>query len=135
MKEALVAYAQAIGDLQHLLRINDALQRRDDRKLVHEQNSSSHTNWEAIHFPDWLLLEIDFNIRIREDQVDLALEMICPSSGSNTALQMNMGQGKTSVIMAMLACVFADGSMLSRFIVPRSLLTCGDSIHLSSALL
>ena len=43
---------------------------------------------------NWLLLEIDANIQIRNDQVDVALATISPASQSNSVLQMNMGQGK-----------------------------------------
>ncbi|KAL2868108.1 uncharacterized protein BJX67DRAFT_387489 [Aspergillus lucknowensis] len=62
-------------------------------------------------------------IRIRQDQVTVALEMMFPNSGSNSVLQMNMGQGKTSVIMPMVAAVLANGEMLNRLLIPKALLS------------
>jgi hypothetical protein len=95
----------------------------DEGKLSQECADQGHINWEPQDFPDWLLLEIDANIQIREDQVIAAQEMISPASGSNSMLQTNMGQGKTSVIMPMVAAVLANGAMLNRLVVPKALLS------------
>lgn len=46
--------------------------------------------------PDWLLVEIDADICIRSDQMDVAKAMITPNDG-NTVMQLNMGEGKSSV--------------------------------------
>jgi hypothetical protein len=122
-KNELVEYAKAIAKLQHVHRMEDASLKRDAKRLKSEQDNPGYANWEPYAYPDWLLLEIDANIHIREDQVTVALEMISPTSGSNSVLQMNMGQGKTSVIMPMVACVLADKSMLTRLLVPNALLS------------
>src|SRR5690606_432639 len=45
------------------------------------------------------------------------------SSGANSVLQMNMGQGKTSVVMPMVAAALADRTRLVRIVVPKALLT------------
>ncbi|EED24515.1 conserved hypothetical protein [Talaromyces stipitatus ATCC 10500] len=121
-KKAIIDYATAIANLQHLRRMEDAVLKGDKKRLKSEQENSGYVNWAPDDCTDWLLLEIDANIHIREDQVTVALEMISPSSGSNSVLQMNMGQGKTSVIMPMVACVLADRGMLTRLLVPNALL-------------
>ncbi|KAK5019964.1 hypothetical protein LTR16_000001 [Cryomyces antarcticus] len=123
MKEILIAYAVSITTLQRLLRIEDAELKGNKQKLHDEQNNLGHFNWQPLEFPDWLLLEIDANILIRSDQVDVARATISPESGSNSVLQMNMGQGKTSVIMPMVATVLADAKKLLRIIVPKPLLS------------
>ncbi|KJK63248.1 Protein of unknown function DUF3638 [Aspergillus parasiticus SU-1] len=87
MKEALLSYGVAIVRLQ---------------RLDQEHCQASHSTWDYIAFPDWVLLEIDSNMQIRQEQVTVALEMVSPASGSNTVLQMNMGQGKTSILQARL---------------------------------
>jgi hypothetical protein len=94
MKEALLAYAVSITRVQHLLRIFDANRRQDGRRLQQEHANPGHRNWRPQEYPDWLLLEIDGNMLIRDDQVDVARATISPASGSNSVLQMNMGQGR-----------------------------------------
>ncbi|KAF7596480.1 hypothetical protein BBP40_001352 [Aspergillus hancockii] len=123
MEEAFILYGLAISKLQRLNRLKEAFGKGDKERLHQEYNNDSHVNWKPSEYPDWLLLEIDADMRIREEQVTVALEMISPSSGSNSALQMNMGQGKTSVIMPMVASILADGKMLTRLLVPKALLS------------
>ncbi|KAE8402926.1 hypothetical protein BDV37DRAFT_294915 [Aspergillus pseudonomiae] len=123
MKDAIILYGLAIAKLQRLNRMKTAFGKGDEGTLRQEYKNNGHTNWQPSDYPDWLLLEIDANIQIREDQVTVAQEMISPSSGSNSVLQMNMGQGKTSVIMAMVASLLANGKMLTRLLVPKALLS------------
>ena len=47
--------------------------------------------------------------------------MISPRSGNNTAMQLNMGEGKSSVIVPIVVTVLADGAQLVRVIVPKAL--------------
>ena len=54
--------------------------------------------------------------------------MITPSSGSNTALQLNMGEGKSSVIVPLVAVALADSHKLVRIIVLEPL--AGQMFHL-----
>jgi len=93
MRERIIEYALSITKLQRLLRIQDAYQNCDRKKLTDEHFNSGHTNWNPRDRPDWLLLEVDANLLIRASQVDVANATICPESGSNAVLQMNMGQG------------------------------------------
>ncbi|KAL3460831.1 hypothetical protein BJX64DRAFT_289961 [Aspergillus heterothallicus] len=123
MRELFLGYALGIAKLQKLLRMRQAFTQHDESKLGQERADEGHTNWDASEFPDWLLLEIDANIQIRQEQVTVAQEMVSPTSGANSVLQMNMGQGKTSVIMPMVAAVLANGQMLNRILVPKALLS------------
>jgi hypothetical protein len=47
--------------------------------------------------------------------------MIAPSSGQSTTKQLNMGEGKSSVIVPMTVCALADGVKLVRIIALKSL--------------
>lgn len=58
---------------------------------------------------------------VRRVQVDVANEMVSPRSGANTAMQLNMGEGKSSVIVPIAVAKLADGDQLSRVIVPEAL--------------
>jgi hypothetical protein len=123
MKEALIAYGLSIVNVQRLMRVKEAFGKGDKAGLHEEYQNRGHLNWNPFSYPDWLLLEIDGNFQIREEQVTVAEEMIYPSSGSNSALQMNMGKGKTSIIIPMIVSVLADGTSLSRVLVPKALLS------------
>ncbi|OJD31253.1 p-loop containing nucleoside triphosphate hydrolase [Diplodia corticola] len=122
MKESLVEFAISITHLQRALRLQDASLKDKKERLEEEQAHSGHTNWQPLRNTDWLLLEIDSNILIRPGQVDVALATISPGSGANSVLQMNMGQGKTSCIIPMVAAALADTKKLVRIIVPNALL-------------
>jgi len=119
---AIIKYAQSIAELQHLLRIQSAHQRQDAIQLANETRHESQTKWQAKDYIDWLLLQIDFNLLIRRDQYEVAQAMITPLSGNNFVLQMNMGQGKSSVIIPMIVAQLANGKALVRVVVPRPLL-------------
>ncbi|KAF2396522.1 hypothetical protein EJ06DRAFT_222752 [Trichodelitschia bisporula] len=122
VKRVLIDYALSITAVQRLLRIKAASTNYDRNKINEERANVGHENWSPLQYPDWLLLEIDANILLRKEQVDVALATISPTSGSNSVVQMQMGQGKTSCIIPMVAAVLADGTQLTRIIVPKTLL-------------
>ncbi|CZT03079.1 uncharacterized protein RAG0_09953 [Rhynchosporium agropyri] len=122
VQNALINYAFSITALQRLLRLEDASQKGHWQRLAEEQQNTGHQNWIPSRYPDWLLLEIDANVLLRPSQVDVAFATISPASDSNSVLQMNMGQGKTSCIISMAAAVLADSQNLLRVVVPKSLL-------------
>ncbi|KZP04846.1 hypothetical protein FIBSPDRAFT_1054420 [Athelia psychrophila] len=70
---------------------------------------------------DWLLIQIDGNFQARSIQIEVANEMISPASQENSVLQLNMGEGKSSVIVPMIAASLSDGHTLTRVIVLKSL--------------
>ncbi|CAG8139779.1 unnamed protein product, partial [Penicillium nalgiovense] len=123
MKRALLDYGMEVVKLQQLIRMKECLGKQDSGKLCQEYTNWGDRNWSPSSYPDWLLLEIDSNMKIRPEQVMVAQEMIAPRSSSNSVLQMNMGQGKTSMIIPMIACLLADTKMLTRVIVPSALLS------------
>ncbi|CAF3750887.1 unnamed protein product, partial [Rotaria sordida] len=87
-----------------------------------------HSNWKPSEYISWLILELEMNITIREMQIKVAQHMIQPNmkindlSVRNMVMQMNMGEGKTSVILPMLAVnLSSSNSSLVRIIVLKSL--------------
>ncbi|ATY61665.1 very large low complexity [Cordyceps militaris] len=122
LQQSLVHLGISVTKLQHLLRIEDAQSACDDKRLRGELEVEGHSNWSPTDFPEWLLLEIDNNILIRPLQVDVAKAIVSPQSGQNSVLQMNMGTGKTSIVMPMAAIILADTTRLCRVIVPKALL-------------
>jgi hypothetical protein len=77
-----------------------------------------HENWDPREFPELLLLELESNITIRKVQEEVAAEMRS-SSGENRTLQLNMGEGKSSVIVPSLTLALADGSVLVRVVAAK----------------
>ncbi|KAL8419176.1 hypothetical protein RB594_002398 [Gaeumannomyces avenae] len=128
IKEAIIRYGLAMTSLQRQQRLN-ALANRTWVKVTHhqdlrykeEQENTGHTNWDPAEYPDWLLLEIESNLLIRPDQIDVASATISPRTGTNSVLQLNMGRGKTSCIIPMVAALLSNDS-LTRVIVPKALL-------------
>ena len=121
-RDVIVNYGENITHLQHTLRIHGAVLREDTIQLLNETQIVSQRSWQARDHPDWLLLEIDFNVRIRPDQHEVAVAMTSSSSNGSFCLQMNMGQGKSSVIIPMVVAQLADKKNLVRIVVPRPLL-------------
>ncbi|KAG1750414.1 uncharacterized protein EDB91DRAFT_1243991 [Suillus paluster] len=72
-------------------------------------------------FLDWLLIQVENRFLIRRMQASVAIEMISPSSSNNTALQLHMGEGKSSVIVPICCAALADRSNVVRVIVLKPL--------------
>ncbi len=123
MKEGIIQAALAITELQRQVRLQAYRQANEIARLEEEQSNIGHTNWRPYEYPDWLLLEIESNLLIRETQVEVAQAIIAPRSGECSVLQLNMGQGKTSCIIPMVACLLADGNSLVRISIPKALLS------------
>ncbi|KAK3307698.1 uncharacterized protein B0T15DRAFT_415095 [Chaetomium strumarium] len=122
MRAALISFGLAITRLQRDERLNDCVLAGDTSRFQDEESNIGHTNWNVEDHADWLLLELESNLLIRPTQVDVARATISPASGANSVLQMNMGQGKTSCIIPMVAASMADRKSLVRVIVPKALL-------------
>ena len=67
------------------------------------------------------LCQIQGNFLIRRTQAETAMEIMSPQSGENTVMQVNMGEGKSSVIIPIAAAALANGKQLVRVIVPKAL--------------
>ena len=63
-------------------------------------------------------MEIEDDFLIRPMQAKVAKEMIASSvGGENFFMQLNMGEGKSSVINPMVACALSNGQKLARCVV------------------
>ena len=93
-----------------------------------ELSNIPHANWTPSDHIPWLILQLEMNFTIREIQTEVARHMTQPksveqsSTVQNIVMQMNMGEGKTSVILPMLAVsLCSSSSSLVRIIVLKSL--------------
>ncbi|KAF7977091.1 hypothetical protein HWV62_4673 [Athelia sp. TMB] len=85
------------------------------------ENDALHQREEKMTSFDWLLIQLDGDFLARPLQIRVAQEMISPSSSASTLLQLNMGEGKSSVIVPMVATALADSEKLVRVVVLKSL--------------
>ncbi|TGJ81237.1 hypothetical protein E0Z10_g7524 [Xylaria hypoxylon] len=115
----ITRYGLALTALQRAERLFRAASSTSDDDFVKELNNIGHSTWDPLEHPEWLLLEVESGILIRDVQVRIALEMINPRSNCNAILQLNMGEGKSSVIVPMVAAELANGSQLARVIVGK----------------
>ena len=125
---AAVKLGLSITDVQRCYRIEASISKNNKMEIEAQIANRGHENWNPEDYPDWLLLELESNILIRPEQYQIAKEMISPSSGDNSAVQLNMGKGKSSVIVPMVVAKLADSQNLVRVILPRPLLKQGAYI-------
>ncbi|EFR01627.1 hypothetical protein MGYG_04630 [Nannizzia gypsea CBS 118893] len=115
----LVSYGTAISALQRAHRLVKCS--NNVSNLLSELQNSGHIGWEPMQYPDWLLLEIENDMLIRPVQAQVAREMISPLSSKNSVLQLNMGEGKSSVIVPIAAATLADTKKMVRVVVLKPL--------------
>jgi hypothetical protein len=118
-KKCVVQYGLAITAVQRADRLLKAAKSTNQEDLVNEIMNVGHSNWIPHQHPESLLLEIESGILIRDVQVDIATEMRDPSTSTNAVMQLNMGEGKSSVIVPMVATSLADTFQLARVIVAK----------------
>ncbi|KAH1900111.1 hypothetical protein KXV57_008631 [Aspergillus fumigatus] len=116
-KASIVEYGCAITALQRARRLTTLVRSPDD--LIRELQNPGHTNWDPYQYPESLLLEIENSMLIREVQEQIARRMRDISPGTNAVMQLNMGEGKSSVIVPMVVAHLADGSRLVRVVVAK----------------
>jgi hypothetical protein len=116
-RRCFIAYGRSITALQCAKRLLSLIDRPED--IIQELQNLGHSNWNPYDFPESLLLEIENGILIRDVQEDIARKMRNLQSGKNAVMQLNMGEGKSSVIVPIVAAALADGSCLVRVLVAK----------------
>ncbi|KAJ5117788.1 hypothetical protein N7448_011420 [Penicillium atrosanguineum] len=116
-KKCFIAYGCSITKLQRAKRLAGLL--NHPHELLKELENSGHTNWQPIQFPETLLLEIENGILIRGNQEEIAATMRHFVPGQNAVMQLNMGEGKSSVIVPMVVADLANEVCLARVLVAK----------------
>ncbi|TFA98909.1 hypothetical protein CCMA1212_009268 [Trichoderma ghanense] len=115
-KKAIVAYGVAITALQQAQRLVQLVDK--DVDLLREVQNPGHS-WDPYQYPEWLLLECESGIMIRHVQHQIAEQMISPDNDENAVMQLNMGEGKSSVIVPIVATALSNGSRIVRVVVAK----------------
>ncbi|KAL1895128.1 hypothetical protein Cpir12675_003400 [Ceratocystis pirilliformis] len=118
-RSIISAYGIAITQVQRAGRVQSAILREDWVALKSELNNIGHLNWSPEDYPSSLLLEIDSGLIIREVQQNVASLMINPPSDQNCVTQLNMGEGKSSVIVPIASAALANKQRLMCVIVAK----------------
>ncbi|EXJ60473.1 hypothetical protein A1O7_04626 [Cladophialophora yegresii CBS 114405] len=114
----LLQLAKEITAAQRIERLQKFLATGDTFALNNELANPAHSAWSPESRPDWLLLECQNNMLIRPVQIRVANELLKPQNG---VVLLGMGEGKTSVILPMVATALADGMSLVRVVVLKPL--------------
>ena len=107
-KAELVEYAEKITMFQRTIRISRLTKREYRAEIERELSNPGRVGWDGISHPDWLLVELESNLLVRQVQADIASEMLAPTSGKNAVVQLNMGEGKSSVRESLIRLTAAD---------------------------
>ncbi|PVH93270.1 hypothetical protein DM02DRAFT_676940 [Periconia macrospinosa] len=116
-KLAIVQYGLAVTQLQRARRL---LALADHPKeLAEELRNRGHQNWNPVEFPETLLLEAESGILVRPVQESIARQMRQPPNAENAVMQLNMGEGKSTVIVPMIAAALGNDHTLVRVVVAK----------------
>lgn len=116
-KVAITEYAITITAVQQAKRLVRFQSSHVD--LLREVQNPGHETWSVQDHPEWLLLECESEIMIRNAQQQIAQKMISPPENENALMQLTMGEGKSTVIVPMVASALANGSKIIRAIVAK----------------
>ncbi|OKL56628.1 hypothetical protein UA08_08214 [Talaromyces atroroseus] len=116
-QHAIVSYGLAFSGTQRAHSLVESIGNR--KKLTKEICNRGHENWDPERYTDSLLLELENNLRIRNVQEEIAREMRDRPTGGNAVMQLNIGEGKSFVIVPIVAAALADSSRSVRIIVAK----------------
>ncbi|KAG2366240.1 hypothetical protein BDR07DRAFT_1480293 [Suillus spraguei] len=120
-RTALVSLSQILLQLQRSRRLSMFANSENWGEFFKEMENEECEQSDSELYPDWLLIQIESHFLARPVQLKVAREMMSPSSRENTSLQLNMGEGKSYVIVPLAAAALSDGHKLVRVIVLKSL--------------
>ncbi|KAG8922741.1 hypothetical protein FRC02_011638 [Tulasnella sp. 418] len=121
-RRALNSYARTLLTYQHACRLLNYLRKNSFEEFTKELESTViEAEVDEEEYSIRLLIQIDGDFLARSIQIDFTKEMASPSSRNNTVLQLNMGEGKTSVIAPLVAASLSDGKALVRVVVLKPL--------------
>ncbi|RJE18781.1 hypothetical protein PHISCL_08882 [Aspergillus sclerotialis] len=121
-KKAILTFAKILSSLRRCERLLACFDKMDINGFFKEAETAGCEGWDGSTCPDWLLFEVENNLTIRPQQAEVAWRMIDPVPERNSVLQLNMGEGKTSVITPLVVSRLTDRAHIPRIIVLKPLL-------------
>lgn len=108
-KKVVIQYGLAVTELYRARRL--VALSSHPHELAEELQNRGHQNWSPMEFPETLLLEAESGLLVRELQEEIAKQMRCPPNNANSVMQLNMGEGKSSVLVPIIATFLAQGEL------------------------
>lgn len=105
-KSTIIGYGVAITHLHRAGRLAALSNKPVD--LCEELNHVGHSNWDPSQFPETLLIEAESGFMVRKEQEFIASHMRHPKNGHNAVMQLQMGGGKSSTIVPIVAAYLTD---------------------------
>ena len=96
-QQTLTWFAEETSAHQRSIRLRELFRLGLFSEYRKETENNGDQVWDAMMYPDWLLIQLDADILIRPVQAQVAKEMMSPMEQTNTVMQLNMGDGKSSV--------------------------------------
>ena len=96
-QQTLIWLAEETSAHQRSIRLRELSRLGLKSEYRKEMENNGGQGWDAMMYPDWLLIQLDADILIRPVQALVANEMMSPREQTNTVMQLNMGDGKSSV--------------------------------------
>ncbi|KAK6511638.1 hypothetical protein TWF481_000547 [Arthrobotrys musiformis] len=119
----IACFGEAITWVQRSKRMCKLASQKAVQEIEKEIHGFHGRDWDVNDFIDWLLFEIDSEMLVRPIQATIGLEMMREKKTGNAVMQLNMGEGKSAVIMPIVAAALADTTRLVRPIVLKPLST------------
>ncbi|KAF0718113.1 hypothetical protein As57867_001892, partial [Aphanomyces stellatus] len=111
-----------VGRILHLVDVEES-----DAIIIRELQTER--TWRVDTYPHWLVFEVEGSLQIRPEQTTIALHLLNEPSG--TLCQLNMGLGKTRVILPMLVLQYVAQGEIPRVHLLSSILhEALDFLHL-----
>lgn len=119
LRRFLIGFAREVAARQRIQRLIRFMERGNYHAALNEVANPAHSFWDPWEeSPDYLLFEIQNDILIRPVQFNVTKEMLKQENG---VLQLQMGDGKSSVITPLFCALQDSSDALVRVVVIKSL--------------
>ncbi|KAJ3031469.1 UNVERIFIED_CONTAM: hypothetical protein HDU68_003800 [Siphonaria sp. JEL0065] len=82
--------------------------------------------WSVLEYPKWLVFEVEGGLQIRPNQHSMAVQLI---KNPGSIVQLNMGEGKTRVIMPMIILALSDKHLIRVNVLTQLFQEAGSHLH------
>ncbi|GLC49187.1 thioredoxin-disulfide reductase [Pleodorina starrii] len=119
LREGVLVWLQLCVLEDRLTRLGRLVGAGEEYRIALIRELLVRRTWNPAQYPQWLVFEVEGQLQIRPEQEAVARHLM---SHPGAIAQLNMGEGKTRVILPMLALHWADGSQVVRLNLLSTLL-------------
>ncbi|GLC35571.1 thioredoxin-disulfide reductase [Pleodorina starrii] len=119
LREGVLVWLQLCVLEDRLTRLGRLVGAGEEYRIALIRELLVRRTWDPAQYPQWLVFEVEGQLQIRPEQEAVARHLM---SHPGAIAQLNMGEGKTRVILPMLALRWADGTQVVRLNLLSTLL-------------